>query len=146
MAFKKKEFDQAKLTYRIIGVPVPGMKEWFDGDPIWHVRGLTGNELGRCQEMSESRKSLTEIIQDILVKKNDESTTDYIPKENALRIEYLMVGSVDPECDQDLAIKINESYPIEFRILTAKILELTGQGQTVGKQTPSGEIPASEQA
>lgn len=138
MAFKKKEFEKAKMEYRIMDVPVLSMAEWFDGAAMWKVRGLSGNELGRCNEMAGSRKGLTEILQDLLVKKSEETTADYVPQEVAKRIEYLMAGSVDPVCDLELATKVNETFPIEFRILTQKIIELTGQGQVVGKQTPSG--------
>lgn len=144
MAFKAKEFDKAKFEPRTADVSVPGLQEWFDGDPVWKVRSLSGNEIGRCKEMSETRRTLTEIIQDVLAKKNDESPSDYIPKENALWMEYLIAGSVEPACNQDMAIKINEAFPIEFILLTRKILELTGQGFSAGKQTPSGTTPASE--
>jgi hypothetical protein len=146
MAFKAKAFEKAKFEPRTVDVPVPGMAEWFEGDPVWKVRGLTGNELGRCNEMMESRKSLTEIIQDILVKKNDESADDYVPKEKALRVEYLILGSLDPVCDMTMAAKINEPFPAEFNIITTEIIRLTGQGQTVGKQTPSGKKAISEPA
>lgn len=145
MAFKKNEFEKAKMEFRTEDISVPAMAEWFEGAPVWKVRGLSGNELGRCNEMADSRKNLTEILQDLLVKKKDETPTDYVPQEVAKRIEYLMVGSVDPVCDLDMATKLNEVFPIEFRILTGKIIELTGQGQVVGKQTPSGNGMTSKQ-
>jgi len=144
MAFKKSEFGKAKMGYRTADVSVPAMAEWFDGPPVWKVRGLSGNELGRCNEMAENRKGLTEILQDLLVKKKAETTEDYVPQEIAKRVEYLLIGSVEPNCDLDLAAKLNEAFPIEFRILTGKIIELTGQGQVVGKQMPSGKEATSK--
>ncbi len=146
MAFNTKKFCKTPFEARTADIPVPAMSEWFDdAPPVWVVRGLSGNELGRCREMAENRKTLTEILQDLLNKTSEETVNDYIPKDVALWSELLILGSVDPVCDQELATKLNAAYPVEFAMLARKILELTGLGFQPGKQTPSGTTPASGQ-
>ena len=147
MSFNAVNFQNAKFEHRTADVETPALSEFFDGDPpVWKVRGLSGNEIGRCVEMISNRKAMTDFLADLLNKKTDETINDYVPRENALLIEYFMKGCVNPECNLDIAVKLNEHFATEFNILARKIFELTGLGSEVGKQTPSGETPASEPA
>ena len=153
MAFKAKQFDKARFEPRTSDVKVPGLHEWFDGDPVWKVRGLTGNELGRCNEMAErNRKNIADIVR-ALVASNGEGSAeaiqgivgmgDDVPQDVARRIEYLIAGSVDPDCPLDRAVRLNQVFPVEFRIITEEIFRLTGLGHVPGKPTPSGSEPTS---
>ncbi|MFH0995797.1 MAG: hypothetical protein V1844_09915 [Pseudomonadota bacterium] len=154
MAFKAKEFDKAKFEPRTADVPVPGMQEWFDGPPIWKVRGLSGNELGKCNELAErNRKTIVDIAKALIQNSSAETSaaiqdlvglSDDVPQDVARRIEYLMAGSVDPDCTLERAVLLNTAFPVEFRIVTEKIFELTGLGHTPGKPTPSGNEQTSK--
>jgi hypothetical protein len=66
-----------------------------------------------------------------------------VPDDVAKRIEHLVLGSVDPVCTPDLAVRLCETYPVEFYQLTTKILELTGKGQEPGKSKRSGKTAMS---
>ena len=57
-----------------------------------------------------------------------------VPVDTQKRILHLVKGSVDPKIDESVAVKLSETFPIEFLVLTNKILELTGLGQTAIKK------------
>jgi hypothetical protein len=157
MGFNSKKFLKTKFAPRTFDVPVPDMKEFFEeGTPaIWKVRGLTGQELGRSNEASSKHKSIVAIIEGITSsssKENADAVKDLLglgaatPTDIAKRLEHLCLGSVEPACTLDLAVRICEAYPVEFYQITNKIMELTGQGQVPGKQKPSGVTAESETA
>lgn len=153
MAFKAKDFDKAKFSPRTTEVPVPGLNEWFDGPAVWKVRGLSGNELGRCNELAEkNRKNIADIVKALVANNGGEtadaiqglvSLSDDVPQDVARRIEYLIAGSVDPDCHLDRAVLLNQAFPIEFRIISEEIFKLTGQGHVPGKPIPSGNEQTS---
>ena len=172
MPFATKKFLKTKFTPRTEDVPVPDMKEFFEDDdgekqppsspfikgeskpPVWKVRGLTGQELGRAAEASEKNKNMSAIIEALSGQASKEKAealknmlgvgSAMVPADIAKRIEHLVIGSVDPVCTPDLAVRICEVFPVEFYQITNKIMQLTGQGQMPGKQPPSGETEKSE--
>lgn len=156
MAFKAKAFEKAKFEPRSESVPVSALAEWFDGPAEWVIRGLTGNELGRCNALAQkNRKTIAEIVSGLLSStdgsvsetvRNLVGLSDDVPQETAQRIEYLQIGSQDPACDLELAIKLNETFPVEFLLITNRIIALTGKGHVPGKSKPSGKMTASEPA
>ena len=89
--------------------------------------------------MSPDAKDKTEAVKGLM-------GVNETPADIAKRLEWLVLASVDPPCTLDLAVRLCETFPIEFYQLTNKIYELTGRGQVPGKQPPSGEIPKSEPA
>jgi hypothetical protein len=118
---------------------------------VWKVRGLTGQELGRANEAATRNKQAVAILEALASKSSKETTAAAMemlgigaaaPADVAKRIEHLVVGSVDPVCTQELAVKLCETKPIEFWDLTNAIVKLTGLGQMPGKPEPSGAIPA----
>ena len=155
MAFKTQDFKSALYEKRVDEVPVPDLQPFFEnGDkPVWKVRGLTGQELGRANDAADRNKKISSVVEGVLSnspKKIGKAIKQAIdpdtPQDIAKRLEQMLIGSVDPECDLELALKICERFPIEFFSITNKILELTGQGQLPGKPKPSGKTQKSEQA
>ena len=61
------------------------------------------------------------------------------PGEIAKRIEMLVSGSVQPQIDMPTAVKLAETFPIEFLQLTNKISELTGQGAELVKPNAASQ-------
>jgi hypothetical protein len=57
----------------------------------------------------------------------------------------ITIASIDPVITLDVAVKLSETYPIEFYNITGAITQLTGQGQIPGKPKPSGETKVSKQ-
>jgi hypothetical protein len=143
MGFNSKEFKKVKFVPRSEDISVPILASWFEGPAIWKVRGLEGNELGRCNDLADrNRRAITSIAEGLVSDKSAETVdaikalvglSDNVPDENAKRIEYLQAGSVDPICDLELAVRINAYFPVQFREITNKILQLTGFGYEVGK-------------
>jgi len=148
MPFKAKEFKKTRFACRTETVPLPDLKQWFDGPAEWTVKGLNGNELGRCKEMAERNRKTINALLEALSENQVDRTVEVVqhltgldgnvPMDIALRIELLIAGSINPICDTELAVKLNMTFPTEFKILTKKILRLTGLGYEPGKQKPSG--------
>jgi hypothetical protein len=157
MAFDSKRFLKTKFTARTEDVPVPDLAAFFpdDAKPVWKVRGLTGQELGRANEAAERNKNVAAILEGLASgagKEQTEAVKELLgvggstPQDIAKRLEILSIGSVDPQCAPDLAVRLCEAYPVEFYQITNRINFLTGQGQMPGKQPPSGETPKSAPA
>lgn len=155
MAFESSRFLATQFIPREDDVPVPDLKEFFGGeDPVWRVRGLTGFELGKVEEVKRRNKQIENILEGIVsagskkqiaaVKKlvgNTKDATDDVAK----RLELLVIGSVDPVCDLELSKKLLTAFPIEFFDITNRINILTGKGHIPGKAKPSGKTPKSGQ-
>lgn len=144
MGFDADKFLNAKMQPRTADVPVPGLASWFgDGEkPVWKVRGITGQELGQARQAVSSRKDLAALIDKLIggssaekaaATKNVLGMDEAVPEQTALRIHLIRIGSVEPEVDEDLAVKLCTCCPVEFQQIAKKILELTGQGHEPGK-------------
>ena len=155
--FDAKKFLKTKFIPRTEEVPVPDLQAFFpDGaKAVWKVRGLTGHELGRANEAAERNKNIAAILEGLVsgaAKEQTEAVKELLgvggstPQDIAKRLEHLTTGSVDPPCTSDLAVRLCETFPVEFFQLTNRIVQLTGQGQMPGKQPPSGETPKSAPA
>jgi len=153
MPFDVKRFKTEKFSFREGSVKVPGLAAFFpDGDEAaWRVRGLTGTELGRVNEASERYKNISAILQGLMSSgagdkaesiKKLVGISDDTPADIVKRIDMLVVASVDPAVDDELAIRLCDKYPIEFYDITNEIVRLTGQGHVPGKQKPSGKTTA----
>jgi len=155
MSFDVQEFMRARFRPRVAEVNVPALKEFFGpaADPVFKVRGLTGQELGRAKAEAAARRDIGPMIESLLAGKPEEQVAalksifgfgDAVPQDVAQRIAFLVAGAINPVVDLDFAVKLCTAFPIEFSIITQKILELTGAGHEVGKVPASGATPASE--
>ena len=154
MAFDSKKFLKTKFSPRTEEVSVPDLQAFFrEGErAVWTVRGLTGQELGRANEAAERNRNIAAILEGLAsetAKEKAEAVKELLgiggaaPQDIAKRLEQLTIGSVDPPCTPDLAVRLCEAFPIEFFQLTNKIMELTGRGQLPGKAQPSGVMEKS---
>lgn len=152
MAFDIRQFSRAQFEPRIERVSVPTLAAFFaDGEAQWAVRGLTADEIARSNEAGDKRQSLSSMMVALeSVSQGDQvkqlrsalGLTDRSPDEVVRRLEHLVAASVDPIITLDVAVKLARVYPVEFYLLTNRIVELTGQGQVaVKKPLPSGESP-----
>jgi hypothetical protein len=154
MPFNASRFAATKLVPRTAKVAVPGLLDFFDPEDAqeWTVRGVTGQELGQAKAATAARKDLAALVDKLLGGQPGERAeavrslfglNEEVPPDIALRIHLLRIGSVDPVVDEDLAVKLCTCFPIEFSLITQKILELTGAGYEPGKAGASGETPES---
>lgn len=155
MAFDVGRYMAENFKPRETKVPVPELKNWFEkGDePVWTVRGLTGIEIAKANEVAAKRSLSTAILEGLLTMKGSEvkeaitklvGRGDEIPEKVAMQIEHLVIGSVDPPCDEDLALRVNKTYPTVFLSLCQNILLLSGQGMSPGKSKPFGATKKSK--
>lgn len=145
--FDKKRFIAAQFEAREESVPVPDMKDFFgDDEPAWRVRALTGHELGVVHQTVERNKNMEAILEGLASNVDSKKSgairkligdRDEVPDDIAKRLEMLVIASVDPECDMELAKKVCRVYPIEFYQITNIINKLTGMGQTTKKKPPA---------
>jgi len=144
MGFDAEKFLNTKMQPRTADVPVPGLSDWFDGEdkPVWKVRGITGQELGQARQAVEKRKDIAALVAGIVGGQSKEKAEaarklmdidTAVPANVALNIHLVRAGSVDPVCDEDMAVKLCTCYPVEFQEISKKILTLTGQGHEPGK-------------
>lgn len=154
MDFDAKAFMRQEFEQRLEAVAVPALAQWFkgdDGDCAWTVRGMTASELAKANDAASKQKSLDSVIQAI---GNSKQTikelqavlgmSDETPAEIAKRLEQLVCCSVEPKCDYPLAVKLANTFPVEFYMLTNKIVMLTGMGMDVKKPQRSGAKATSE--
>lgn len=154
--FDKKKFMKTTFEPRIEKVPVPDLKEFFEdgAELVWSVRNLSGHELGKVNEAKERNRNIEAILEALVSEQSKEKAeaikhliglNNDTPGDIVQRLEMLIIGSVDPVCDQEMAVKICTYFPAVFVPLTNAIRNLTGQGALVKKKpTPSGAIPTVE--
>lgn len=146
--FDVKRFMSAQFVPREEDVPVPDMKDFFGEDekPVWRVRGLTGQELGVANASAERNRNVEAVLEGVVsavsAKKADAvrrliGDREEVPDDIARRLEMFALGSVAPEADVELAIKICRVYPIEFYAITNAINRLTGMGHETKKKPAS---------
>lgn len=147
MEFDIQKFTSTSFEARTKDVPVKDLAPFFkdvpEGEtPTWRVRGLTGAELAQTNEAKERNRSRAAIAEGLLSGVDDKvseavkellGSGSSVPDDLAKRIEMLVLGSVEPQCSHQLAVKLAEAYPVEFYQLTGEITRLTGQGAEPGK-------------
>ena len=151
--FDTKKFQKTKFIHRTKQVLVPDLVHFFDeGDQaLWEVRGLEFNEISVCNNQVGSQDAIKALLQALGNKQADaDETTQAIQSalqintedptdETKRRVQHLIIGSVNPQIDYDIANKLAASFPIVFKQLTDEILTLSGQGQDMEKPMPSGK-------
>lgn len=156
MTFDIKKFRSAKFEDRTAEVPVPDLAEWFEeGAPaVFTVRGLTGEELARCNEAAAKNKNMAAVLEALAGSNQKEKVqglrealgvTETVPNDLAKRLEQCAIATVNPDLDHELAVKFAQAYPVEFYQITNKIMELTGQGRQVVQKKSSGQTQKSKQ-
>lgn len=152
MTFNLDKFERAQLAPRSEAVAVPGLAAFFEADAPaeWRVRGLSAIELNNAMEAGKRQGSIEAIVK-AMAQSSDQveavrkalGLTKDTPGEIAKRLEMLVSGSVEPSIKLPQAVKLAESFPVEFLQLTNKITELTGKGSELVKpKAASRKTPA----
>ena len=103
MGFKLKEFTKAKFEARTAKVQVPILADFFnEGDkPEFTVRGLTGEEQARVNEVKANNKNISAAVTAIASRLQTEKVarfkdllgvSDDVPTDLACRIEMLVIA------------------------------------------------------
>lgn len=150
MSFDLERFRAAQLGPREASVAVPDLAHWFDGDPVWRVRGLTGEEIARSNEASQRHETIASAVEALAAASGGDKAgalseligySGNVPADLAKRFDHLVFGSVEPRIDREIAVRLFRDYPVVAYQLTNRILELTGLGPDLGKSRPSGPTP-----
>lgn len=144
--FDTKRFMNTQFIPREEDVPVPDLKDFFEeGEkPVWRVRNISGQEMGVVNEtVQNNRKALVSVIEKMFATmsvKDAEKVSgmvtdpDRVTDEMAKRLEMLVLGSVSPEVNMDMAIKLCRVRCVEFFDITNTINRLTGLGHEAKKK------------
>lgn len=152
--FDAKKFKNTKYTPRTDIVSVPSLADFFDKDekPEWKVRNLTGAELGLLDAVSEKYKQFNAASKALSGTDKEKvkafktlfGINEGLTPETARRTEAVIIGSVEPKCDAELASLIRDRTAGDFKQIADKIYILTGLGAEPGKQKGSGKKQTSE--
>lgn len=145
MGFNTKEFQKTEFVARTEKVRVADLSAWFDEgeEPVFVVRGLTFEELCKAESMADNSKAMLNLMASIQQRdgiaigegiKDAFGVGKETPANMIKRINHLVIASIDPVIDEELAVKIASTFPIEFTAVTNKITELTGKGFVPGKR------------
>jgi len=158
MTFDIQKFTSQAFNPREGEVAVEALRPFFknvpEGEsPKWKVRGLTGTELGHAAEAAARNRNRNALIEGLTAGKDDAltsavkemlGTAGKVSDETAKKLEMVVQGSVEPTCTHQLAVKLNEAFPIEFGMLVSEIIRLTGMGSEPGKPKPSSKMNKSK--
>lgn len=147
MGFNSTKFAKQQFEPREDDVEVPALAPWFDASEtaepprhLWRVRGLTGPEFATMMNAATKTQNLGSIIEAIgssEVKKEELKSLlgfgDDSPPDIMKRLEQIVLGSVEPKIDSSTAVKLANTFPIEFYQITNKITALTGLGMDLKK-------------
>lgn len=141
MAFKIDEFMRAKLAPRQVEVKVPELKGWFEEDtePVFLVRGLTGEEFYNVRNAVAKRRNMEAIAKGILSGEGDamqKAVKDFfgdLPEEQVRHMVILGTACVEPELDQEKAKKLLKYFPLSAFTIAEAVLKATGEGSTLGE-------------
>ena len=152
--FDVKQFKKAKYEHRVEKVPVPEFADFFpeNEDPVWEIRSLTGKELFQAEnahiQNDNSRKVLSKTAEARASNTQIEAALEIlnilgkeVTPEVAMRVKLLELGSVSPECDTELALKVLKVHKDAFKRITEKIHVLSGKGMELGKPKGSTQTP-----
>lgn len=156
MAFDLKNWRKTSFEARTEQVRVEALADWFEeGDePVFVVRGLNGEELSQVRESVDKNKNVSDIVEAMSSSNSQEKVnairemlgvSESVPNELVRRLEQLALGSVDPDLDHEDAKLLATRNPVEFYLITGKIVELTGEGQQPLKKKDSRQTRESEQ-
>jgi len=123
---------------------------------VWKVRGLSDDEFEQATKNANgNRARLGEVfaemaqlgVTDAERIKDQIGANESVSLQSALRAEHILLGSVEPKINVQIAYKLGRTFPIEFRQIVTKILELSGLGGVDEKKLkPSGETKQSKAA
>ncbi len=141
MSFNVKKFQTANFTDRIESVAVPMLSQFFskNDQPVWKIRGLTGEESAIAKQAVQDNKNIDAVLQAVGSNNKKELvegikelaglSADSVPDELVQRYSWIEQGSVDPVCTHEMAMKLALNFPQDFYLLTNKIMALTGKGR-----------------
>jgi len=153
MGFDTERFSATSFKDRVETIPVQRLAAFFnDGEkPEWKIRGLTGTESAIAKQAVQENQNVEAVLKAVgskLGKDIEEgikelaglhsASDEKMPDELIQRFSWLVLGTVDPVCSHELAVRLADNFPEDFYLITNKIMQLTGAGR-LGEFQGSGE-------
>lgn len=146
MGFNLEAFRASSIAPREKDIPVPELAAFFaEGiEPVWRIRGLTGEQVARARESGVRYKAIAVAVQALTSQSAQKAEkveameamigygTD-VPEDLAQRFDHLEFGSVEPKIDHADAVRLFAGHAFVAYKLTNEILMLTGAGPDPGK-------------
>lgn len=158
---EKKGFDSAKFERqefhaRTEDVKLDVMTPFFpEGEePIFKIRSLSADEVARTNDVIKTAQLAEGMLEALLTHnkadiakelKNQLGYGSDVNPDIQRRIELIIYGTVKPQLPRELIVKMAENLPTAFYKLSNRITDITGLGNELGKQPPSGETTESKQ-
>jgi hypothetical protein len=148
MGFNLDKFSASSFEPKKGKVSVPALADFFgeSEEAIWEVRGLNASELYKAMDAGNKQASLEAVVNAIADKKEQAAVirsalglSNDTPGEIAKRMEMLVMGSVSPQITLPVAVKLAETFPIEFMVITNEITDLTGKGSDLVKPNAASQ-------
>lgn len=137
LKFNEKAFLKTQFEPRSQAIKITGLDEFFDGDAIIIVRGLTASEMAYCLESKQKTETITNLL--AFVESKDSEILKRVAEEMnlaekevhpkiSLNKKLLMKAIVSPQMSEAVITKLmREQFGI-FTILVNKVNELTNEG------------------
>lgn len=118
----------------------------------FRVRMATAEDIVVANEAFKSHETMQAMIEALMEAGSKDKAEalraalglDGEPPENYVRqIEFLIRCTVEPKVDREFALWLGRYFSLFFKALFLKIMELTGQGASLGKAPPSTGEPMS---
>lgn len=161
MPFDVKKYKNTPFyhpEYDVPLTPADRFKMFFDeGEkPVWRVRGLTGQEIGKAAMASQKNRNVAAMFEAVetgsyqkilkMYKELAGLDKDKVPQEIAEALDKIVMASVEPKADLELVVLLCTRSAASFYRINVKIKELTEGGMMPGKPKGSGKKAKSKQA
>ena len=145
MPFDVNGFRGSVLKPREKEIPVPDLKDWYgDDEPVWIVRALTGEEFMRAMDSSNRYNMINAVTKALATAGKMQAETvaaveqmlgfgNEVPPEMAKLIDCILYGTIKPEVDRSVVVRLYHYYPIVAWQIGNEVLRLTGATPELGK-------------
>jgi hypothetical protein len=137
------KFEQMNFKDRAENVPVPDLKTFFEEgeDPVWEIKGLTAHELAIVNNAVEANTGKNKLVDALTEGTSNEKVeairkamniiklSDDVPNDLVRRHMTIVLGSVNPVCSEEMAVKLGTNFPTVLYLISQKIYGLTGLGR-----------------
>lgn len=154
MTFDVERFKNTKFIRRTAEIKItdPDLLKFVENPEngaVWMVQSLSAEECARANDAKRTNKNIAELV-GALASANDKIGgnpkefagqvaellgvgSKSLPDDHVYRLELFVLGSASPKVDKRAAVAMSERKPEFFYSVTNKVLELIGQGSSLGE-------------
>lgn len=154
MTFDVEKFKNSKFVRRTAEIKItdPDLLQFVDdqeGGAVWTVQSLSAEECARANDAKRTNRNIAELVGVLSasIDKTGGNAKEFagqvaellgvgaknLPDDHVYRLELFVLGSAAPKVDKRTAVAMAERKPEFFYAITNKVLELIGQGASLGE-------------